>query len=362
ELPHARAVAQRFGTEHHELVLRGCSLELLRDLNWHHDEPAGDSAAVPTYCLSHFARRHITVVLTGEGGDETFAGYPHHRHAVRLGQLSRLPGFSLAARGVSRLEGLLGARGSARFWKAAWIAGLAPAERHRAWVAAYTDTELAKLLGPELRAAVRNGSLTAPFRELHRRVQERTPLDQLLYVDAKLSLADQLLMKVDKTTMAASLEARCPLLDQDLLEYAAALPDSLKWSAKGGGKRVLRHALRGLLGDAILDRPKQGFDVPLETWLLRDLEATVEAGLLDDAAPIGRYLDQETVRVTWARFRRRRDMRSCRQIWRLLNLAVWHEIHWPSGRLGDFGEPGGADASATFRDLFVEKTAVPKTA
>ncbi len=367
ELPHARAVADHFGTRHYELVLRGVNLQLLRDLNWHHDEPSGDPAAVPTFCLSRFARQRITVVLTGEGGDETFAGYPHHRHASRFGALeARLPGLGAIARSVSGLEGALGALGSARFWKGVWIAGLPVAERHRGWYATYTDHELERLLGPELRHGV-NGSvppeagkrdLSGPFRALQGKVSERDLLDQLLYVDSKMMLADQLLMKVDKTTMAASLEARCPLLDQDLLEYASALPASYKLSADGGSKRVLRRALRGLVDDDILDRPKQGFDVPLTTWLERDLESFVHDGLLAEQAPLGRYLDLGTVRDVWQRFRRRRDMRSAKQIWRLLNFAVWHEIHWPSGLLEDLGEPGfmplGENPAG---DLFVERSA-----
>ncbi len=359
ELPHARAVADHFATRHHELLLRGVDLELLRDLNWHHDEPSGDPAAVPTFCLSRFARQRITVTLTGEGGDETFAGYPHHRHAFRYGALdARLPGLRAIARGVGALEGVFGALGSARFWKGVWIAGLPSLERHRGWYATYTDVELERLLGPAMRRVDHDGSLSEPFRALQAKVSERDLLDQLLYVDSKMMLADQLLMKVDKTTMAASLEARCPLLDQDLLEYASALPAELKLSAGGGAKLVLRHALRGLIDDKILDRPKQGFDVPLATWLERDLESFVGAGLLADRAPIGRYLDLATVREVWKRFRKRRDMRSAKQIWRLLNLAVWHEIHWPSGLLADLGEPG---AGAAWQDpaagLFVERTA-----
>ena len=358
ELPHARAVARKFGTRHHELVLRGCNLELLRDLNWHHDEPSGDPAAVPTFCLSRFARQRITVTLTGEGGDETFAGYPHYRHSYRFSRLeSRLPGLRAVARGVGRLEGLLGGAGSARFWKGVWIAGLPSAERHRGWYATYTDVELARLLRRELRDGARNGALTAPFRTLQARVEDRDPLDQLLYVDSKLTLADQLLMKVDKTTMAASLEARCPLLDQDLVEYAAALPASLKLS-NSGAKLVLREALRGLLTDDILDRPKQGFDVPLATWLLRDLEGFVSAGLLAENSPVSRYLDLGTIQGVWRRFLRRRDMRSSKQIWRLLNFAIWHEIHWPSGLLEHLGDPGSRDAGRDpAADLFVERTA-----
>ncbi len=357
ELPHARAVASQLGTRHHELVLRGCNLELLRDLNWHHDEPSGDPAAVPTFCLSRFARKHITVVLTGEGGDETFAGYPHYRHCLRLGRLeARFPGLRGVARGVGGLEALLGAVGSARFWKGVWIAGLPAAERHRGWYATYTDVELARLLRPELREGASNGSLTTPFRTLQARVRGRDSLDQLLYVDSKLMLADQLLMKVDKTTMAASLEARCPLLDQDLVEYAAALPASLKLS-NAGAKLALRRALRGLLPNEILDRPKQGFDVPLATWLLRDLEGFVADGLLAESSPVSRYLDLATVRGVWQRFKKRRDMRSSKQIWRLLSFAVWHETHWPSGLLQHLGEPGQRTGRDPAADLFVERTA-----
>ena len=357
ELAHARAVAERYGTRHHELVLRGCNLALLRDLNWHHDEPAGDPAAVPTFCLSRFARQRITVVLTGEGGDEIFAGYTHHRHSLRFGELdARVPGLGAVARGVGRLERLFGPLGAAKFWKGVWIAGLPLEERHRGWFATYTDLELERLLRPETREACRNGSLSAPFRALHARISDRDLLDQLLYVDSKLSLADQLLMKVDKTTMASSLEARCPLLDQELVEYAASLPSSLKLSSGGGAKHVLRHALRGLVPDDVLDRPKHGFDVPLETWLLRDLQGFVEDGLLADHAPIGRHLDLGEVRTLWRRFCKHRDMRFCKQIWRLLNLAVWHEIHWPSGLLEGLGEPG-ARAADPAEGLFVERLA-----
>ncbi len=357
ELPHAREVAEHFGTRHYELLLRGCNLGLLGDLNWHHDEPAGDPAAVPTFCLSHFARKRITVALTGEGGDETFAGYTHHRHSLKFGQAeARLPWLSSVARAVGPFERILGSVGSARFWKGLWIAGLPLEERLRGWFAIYTDLELTGLLRPELHEASHGGALAQPFRNLHAKMGDRDLLDQLLYVDSKFNLAEQLLMKVDKTTMAASLEARCPFLDQELVEYAAALPPSLKLSAAGGSKVVLRRALRGLVSDDILERPKHGFDVPLATWLLRDLEPQVTAGLLSERSPLGRYLDLEAVRGLWHRFRKRRDTRFCKQIWRLLNLAVWHEIHWPTGLWPELAEAGTRDPE---RDpaagLFVER-------
>ena len=169
-------------------------------------------------------------------------------------------------------------------------------------------------------------------------------------------------MKVDKTTMAASLEARCPLLDQELLEYASALPAELKLGP-GGEKLALRRALRGLVPEEILERPKHGFDVPLDTWLLRDLRSFVDDGLLADDAPIGRYVEPAATRALWKQFQRRRDSRSCKQIWRLLNLAVWHEIHWPSGLLDDLPERRSTpllsqpEARDPYAELFVERCA-----
>jgi len=350
ELRHARSVAEHLGTRHHALVLRGCSPALLRRINHFHDEPAGDPAAVPTFCLSHFARRRITVALTGEGGDEIFAGYPHHRHCRRLGELeARIPGLRAAARAAGGVASLLGGAVPARLAKGAWLAGMPPAERLRGWTAAFTDAELHRLLTPEARAMSPISTVAEPLAELHRRVANRDPLARLLYVDGHTGLADQLLMKVDKMGMAASLEARCPLLDQELVEYAATLPTAMKQSPEGS-KRVFRRALRGLVDDQILDRPKQGFDVPLDTWLLRDLGPLVERALLDPGAPVARHLEPAAVRSLWHGFRRRRDGRPALQLWRLLNLAVWHELHWPSGLLDDEDE-----ATDPMAELFMEE-------
>lgn len=330
ELVHARAAAERFGTRHHEVVVDGCPPDLLREINWHQDEPATDPASVPTFCLSRFARERVTVVLTGEGGDEIFAGYPHYELCRRLAALETwAPGVRTMARAAQRLEGRLGPVGSPRWWKALWVAGLAPDERSRGWLSAFTDAGLERLLAPRVLQQV-NGGRREPFAALQARAGARDAVAQLMYVDSQLSLADHLLMKVDKMTMAAALEARCPFLDQELVEYAWRLPTAMKISPEGS-KLVLREALAGLVPDELLRRPKHGFDVPVRRWLLRDLSDTVDRLLLADSAPLASLLNRDAVRAAWARIRRSDAPLLARQLWMLLNFAVWHELHWPSG-------------------------------
>lgn len=352
ELDHARQVAERFGTHHHELVLQGSNLALLRQINWFYDEPAGDPATLPTFCLSKFARRHITVALTGEGGDEVFAGYPHHRHCHRLAELEgRIPGLGLAGRTLGLAEPLL----PARLGKALWLAGIPPEERYRGWTAAFTDTELRRLLHPQARRQSPLETLSVPLAALHERVRDHDALARLLYVDSRNVLADQLLLKVDKMGMAASLEARCPLLDQEFVEYAATLPTDLKLNSEGG-KRVLRKALRGLIPDDLLDRKKQGFEVPLDTWFRRDLATLAEKALFDPKAALARYVKPEVVTDLWRRYHRKPNGRRGVQLWRLLNLAVWHEIHWPEGLFDTLGA-ADEDPEEALATLFVERSA-----
>lgn len=337
ELPHAELVARRFATEHHEVLVRGCGPGLLRKINWFYDEPASDPAAVPTYCLSQYARKRITVALTGEGGDETFAGYPHYRNLMLVERLERgLPGLSFLARSLGRLEPLLRGIPSSRFWKGIWLAGLPADERARGWVSAFTDSELLELM---LSGNGRREQLMAVFRQLEAASSATDPLAQLLYFDTRLTLADQLLMKVDKMSMASGLEARSPLLDHHLLEYVAALPTRLKIS-RGGSKLVLREAFKDQLPEEILRRPKQGFDVPLVRWLTRDLRPIVDRLLLGREPTITELVRGETVSAIWRRVERSEDGRAARQMWRLLNLAVWQDMHWPSAGMGEICSSG----------------------
>ena len=329
----ARTVAEHLGTVHHALRIETCTLDLLREINLQYDEPAADPAAVPTYCLSRFARRHITVALTGEGGDEVFAGYRHHAYSRKLDQWDqRLLGLGLVARGAQIL-----ARGvNSRLSKALWLAGLPAGKRVRGWTSAFTDKELSVLVRSGVTDESRAACFDSSIEEWETRNGPVDAVTRLLYFDAVSGLADQLLMKVDKMTMAASLEARCPLLDQELVEYAATLPTPYKLGPEGG-KLVFRKAIRGLIPEEILNLPKQGFDMPLNDWYRGHLEPAVDSFILSDSSPLTEWLDRPAVDSLWRGNQKERSDRSQLQVWRLLNLAVWLELHWPRGLLEETG-------------------------
>ncbi len=329
ELQYAREAAQLYRTNHHEVIVSGCSPELLRQINWFHDEPAADPATVPTYCLSKFSRQHVTVALTGEGGDELFAGYRHYRLHRQLAVIEqRLPGVRSVVGLLAHLEPFARAFGPRRLWKGLWIANLPIGERPRGLVSVFSDPEIERLMVADFRLDNGNGYRATEFRTLQERARDADCVAQAMYVDAKSQLADQLLMKVDKMTMAASLEARCPFLDQQLFEYVGALPTAMKIS-ETGSKLLLRRALRGLVPDALLDRPKHGFEVPIRRWMLSDLSPLVSESLLAANAPVHRYLNSSFVSQLWRRLQERDDHQLARQMWTLLNFAVWHDQHWP---------------------------------
>lgn len=330
ELAYAGVAARTFGTRHHEVLVQDCTPELLKEVNYYHDEPVSDSAAVPTFCLAKFARTHVTVALTGEGGDELFGGYRHYRLSQQLTALeARVTGMRSAASLLTRIEPHAHGWGPWRFWKAVWIASLPPAERPRAVGSIFTDSEMQQLLLPEFRSHNGNTYRERSFRALQERVRDVDCAAQAMYIDAKSQLADQLLMKVDKMTMAASLEARCPFLDQRLVEYVSALPTTLKVSP-AGSKLILRAALRGVVPNELLDRPKRGFDVPLRRWLSGSLAPLVGDLMLAERTRLGAYVEASVTRHLWNHLRVHDDDQIARQLWTLLNLAVWLDQHWPA--------------------------------
>jgi asparagine synthase (glutamine-hydrolysing) len=190
----------------------------------------------------------------------------------------------------------------------------------------FTDRAVDGLLRGGLTNGALAGECAQAFRELQGRVALLDPLSQALYVDAHSQLPDQLLMKVDKMTMAASLEARCPFLDQAVVEYAASLPAAYKRAGRDS-KRVLRLAVRGLIPDSLLGRPKHGFEVPVRRWMLGGLHPFVHDLLLADRAAVHEYLEPKRLRGMWRRLTTRDDRQLARQMWLLLNLAVWHRQH-----------------------------------
>ena len=317
EREHAKVVADRFGTEHTEFVVEPKALDLVDRLVYHHDGPFGDSSAVPTYLLSELTRSRVTVALNGDGGDEVFAGY------LRLygGALSeRVP--RAAFRGLARVLELLpepaDRRHPLRFAKRFAEAGSLPLlERYLRWNAYFTG-DLAALLQPELARFVEPDRLLDSFRAGYGNGNGST-LARLLQLNFETYLLDDLLVKMDRMSMAHGLEARSPFLDTAVVEFGASLPDRLRMRL-GKGKILLRRAMRGVLPESILARGKRGFGAPLGAWFRSDLASFVRERLLDPASPLHEYVRPEAVAAVLTRHGTS-DLSA--QIWALLTLESW---------------------------------------
>jgi asparagine synthase (glutamine-hydrolysing) len=320
ELPYARMVAERYGTDHHEVLLSAEHLvELAGKVVWHLDQPIADNACLANLMVAELAAGHVKMVLTGEGGDELFAGYARYAGERLAPAFERLP------RALRSLGAALSARGvlSARPGIALY-ALCQPGEERRfaSWF---------QLMTPEMRAGLVSGALgdavarTAPetlFADALRRADGTDPIDRMLYVDTKLWLPDDLLARGDKMSMAASLEARVPLLDHRLVEFAAALPADLKVRHLSR-KYLLKQVARDLLPEPILSRSKKGFPIPMGRWLrgearefCRDLlapDAVRRRGLFSPAA-IDRLLAEHEAG----------DGRHGAVLWALISVELWH--------------------------------------
>ena len=342
ELPFARRVAEHCLTEHREILVGASDVvrELPR-LAWHQDEPISEPAAIPTFLVSKLARETVTVVLTGEGGDELFAGYPKYAVdpiALRIAKLPPALRDGLATHVIDRLPfGFRKLQVMARSARHPEEAG-----RYAAWFAGFTGQERANLLAPLLRR--HEGSAEAAFRKVLATTLARRPLDRMLDADLQLWLPDDLLMKVDKMSMAASVEARVPLLDHPLVEWAATLPDRLKIRGLEGKVLLKRLAARRLPA-GIIRRPKVGFSVPLAPWFRGPLRPLLEDTLLSPTAISRGYFDVPVLRGYVADHVEGRRDRS-RELWTLLTLELWHRayIDQPPGRPSPFEPPARAAA------------------
>ena len=320
ERAHARLVAQQFQTAHTEFVVRPDAISLLEGLIEHHDQPFGDSSAIPTYIVAKLTRQHVTVALTGDGGDEVFAGYERFL-AARFAESVPRP---LAVLG-RRLAGLLPRANGyghpvARLERFLHQAAKPLEARYLAWNSFFDLALLPRLLGAEVLESF-PGQLSESFDACFARSEGCDLLNRLLYLNFRTYLHDDLLVKMDRMTMAHALEARSPFLDTALIEYVAKLPPGLK--LKGWRlKYVLKEAFRDLLPASILGRRKHGFGVPLGSWFSGELREYVHETLLGPGAAIRGILNQDCVRDIYRQhLSGRRDFGH--QLWALLTLAVW---------------------------------------
>jgi asparagine synthase (glutamine-hydrolysing) len=325
ELPQARIVAERFGTEHHELVVTPNAVELLPKIIRHHGEPFADATAIPTFYLSEMTRRHVTVALNGDGGDELFGGYP--RYVANLAS-ARLAGLPVALRrGLARIGAAVPANGRIDSWpnrirRVAATLPLEPAERYFAYVSHLNGLPSDELYTDSFAQSVRGGGARAAIVGAWEAALADEVLDQMLDTDVRTYLPDDLLTKVDIASMACSLEARSPLLDHELMEFAASLPPSMK--IRGTEKKLIfRDALRGWVPTEILDAPKRGFHPPLADWLRGELGGFAREVLLDRVARDRGHLRPDRVAALIDRHTRGLEDNS-QGIWRLMIYELWH--------------------------------------
>jgi asparagine synthase (glutamine-hydrolysing) len=284
----ARRIAERFGTEHTEFRVRPSAVQLIDRLIWHHDGPFGDSSAIPTFLVSELTRPHVTVVLTGDGGDDVFAGYLRFRAALAAEWIPRTmtpwldAALALFPGAPHERHMLARARRFLRF------AHLPLTDRLARWSSVFQD-DLASFM-PSGAAAGGLAHVAGAIDDSRR----SSRLSRLLAVNFASYLPDDLLVKTDRCTMANSIEARCPLLDTALVEYVASLPDDLK-IAGGRGKAILREAFADLIPRDIDRRPKTGFGVPLDAWFRGELRQYVRDTLLAPSAASRPYLKQDAV-------------------------------------------------------------------
>ena len=320
ERPYARAVAERFGTEHYEEVAHPDAVELVERLVYHHDQPFGDSSAVPTFLVNEVAKRHVTVALSGDGGDELFAGYERFAAGVAVDRVLALPA---PVRAVGRrlidllpASALRGRVGRAKRFSANVELGLPNA--YLQWVSCVPDAWRRRLL---------DGSSDWGRDDYATRWDHTAgakTLDRLLSLNIQTYLLDDLLVKTDRTSMAHALEVRCPFLDTSLIEFAARLPPPLK--ARGLSlKRVLKAAVADILPPRILSRPKRGFGVPLDRWFREDLQGYTES-MLGSGARVRNHVRPDGLDMLLAEHRSGRT-KNGHTLWALLTLELFLRSH-----------------------------------
>lgn len=302
ELPYARAVAELFATRSHEKIVKADGVAVLDDLMWYFDEPFADSSMVPTYYVSQVARERVTVCLSGDGGDENFAGYRRYRIDVLEGrirgllpQFLRKPVFGTLARLYPKADWL------PQMFRAKTVLANAASSPERAYfntVSWFTPAMKKALYGPELKKAVGDYDPFSVMKVYFDRSEGWDPLSRIQYVDVKTYLVDDILTKVDRASMAHSLEVRVPLLDHHVMEYAASIPSSYKLH-RGAEKYIFKRMLSQLLPAEVLHRPKMGFSIPLAEWLRKELKVPFEQQLFAQKTITGEFFDIQPIRQWW---------------------------------------------------------------
>ena len=317
EFEYARLAAKAFGAEHHEFKLTAEDFrDSLTDLAWYLDEPLANDSCIPLYFIARLARKHITVVLSGEGADEILAGYGIYKRMLAIdAAYERFP--RLTPWVARKLTSMFPGQTSQRY--AHW-ASVPMEQRYRGVSMGMPAALREQLLGRQCGET----AVDVVFRSCFETVPKKDVLNRMLYADAKIWLPDDLLLKADKMTMANGLELRVPFLDHKLVEYAATLPAGAK--LKGStGKYLLREAMKNVLPKRIINRSKKGFPVPTESWLRGDLKDFVHDKLLASDAACRGYMDSRVIEKIVSAHEQGTENRR-QEIWTLLVFELWHKL------------------------------------
>jgi len=326
ELPFAKEVAERFKTEHHEFVVRPAALDVLPTLVRHYGEPYADSSAIPTFYLSQMTRQHVTVALNGDGGDESFAGYERYLANVVAERYQRLPGWvrggvvePLSRLLPDSLDGRSRVRQARRFLA---VAAQPMERRYVRWISTLSPETKASVYHPDFAGSLNGTRDAAWLTGLMDTARALGPLDAAMKVDVESYLPFDLLVKVDITSMANSLEARSPFLDHRVMEFAAGLPPALK--VRGSRlKYLLKQAFADVLPRAATERRKMGFGVPIGAWFRGELREFVGETLLSTRARERGYFQEPVVRQLVEQHGRGEADHTF-GLWTMLMLELWH--------------------------------------
>lgn len=324
ELKEARLISKRFNTDHHEIILNAPKTqELLPKLIWHLDEPLADQAAMPTYLVSKFARSEVKVALTGEGGDEFFGGYPRYNWFRIAKTLQNKIPLSLR-KFLLQIIAKSSVREERKRYAQLLLGEFSDAKRHMSWIGNFSDSNKEILYGERMKENLNPRGIEDLVSGYLEDGFEENLLHSLMYLDVKTWLVDDILTKVDKMSMAASLEARVPFLDHRLVEFVATLPASFK--VRGlKTKFLLRRTLDGIVPAQILNKKKHAFLVPTAEWFQNGMREFVREMLFSETTMNRRYFNPEYVkRLVNEHFAGRRDFNQ--EIWSLLCFELWHRL------------------------------------
>jgi asparagine synthase (glutamine-hydrolysing) len=324
ETAHARRIAKKWNTDHHEFIVRPTAIEVLPKLVRHFGEPYADSSAVPTFYVSQLTRQHVMVALNGDGGDENFAGYERYLGNQWAERCQAVPGITDVARTFS--QWLPEASAAKSRWRSArqflGVAAAPMAQRYARWVGYFDGAAKPQLYSHEFLEQL-NGARDGWLGTLFREVATLDPVDAALAVDVRSYLPFDLLVKTDITSMANSLEARSPFLDHEVMEFAARLPVGLK--IRGGPlKYLLKRTFADLLPPENVQRRKMGFGLPLGDWLRGELRALTQETLFSTRAGQRGYFQRAALERLFHDHLAARADHSFR-LWNLLMLELWHQ-------------------------------------